>query len=127
MPLKEGKNPTFFVDAMLGNIAKKLRLMGFDSRYMANIEDDDLIKQAENDKRIIISRDKDLVGRGQKIGIQSILIKNKNEIEQLREVIDELNLKIIKINGDRARCPKCNSKTQSIIKKILKKKFQIKF
>jgi len=122
MPLKEGKEPSFFVDAMLGNIAKKLRLMGYDSRYMASIEDDELIKQAENDKRIIISRDEDLVRRGLKIGIRSILIKNKKEIDQLREIINELNLKIIKISGDSARCPKCNSKTQSIIKKNIQKK-----
>ena len=39
---EEENEPTFFVDAMLGNIAKKLRLMGFDSRYLADIEDDEI-------------------------------------------------------------------------------------
>ena len=34
------KNPSFFVDAMLGNIAKKLRLMGYDSKYEADIVDE---------------------------------------------------------------------------------------
>ncbi len=49
------KDPSFFVDAMLGNIAKKLRLMGFDSRYKPDIDDDDLINAAQKDQRIIIS------------------------------------------------------------------------
>ena len=122
MPLKEENEPIFFVDAMLGNIARKLRLMGYDSRYLADIGDDELIKLAKNDKRIIISRDEDLVRKALKYGIKSIFIKNKKEIEQFREIINKLNLKIIRINGDRARCPKCNSQTESITKKNIHKK-----
>ena len=49
MPLEEENEPTFFVDAMLGNIAKKLRLMGYDSSYFADIEDD-LMKQYQKSK-----------------------------------------------------------------------------
>ncbi len=122
MPLEEENEPTFFVDAMLGNIARKLRLMGYDSRYLADIGDDELIKLAKNDKRIIISRDEDLVRKALKYGVKSIFIKNKKEIEQFREIINKSNLKIIKINGDRARCPKCNSQTKPIIKKNIYKK-----
>ena len=122
MPLEEENEPTFFVDAMLGNIAKKLRLMGYDSRYLADIEDDELIKLAKNDKRIIISRDEDLISKALKFGIKSIFLKNKEEIEQFREIINKSNLKIIKINGDRARCPKCNSQTKPVIKENIRKK-----
>jgi len=122
MPVEEENEPTFFVDAMLGNIAKKLRLMGYDSRYLADIEDDELITLAKNDNRIIISRDEDLIRKALKYDIKSIFIKNKEEIEQFREIINQSNLKIIKINGHRARCPKCNSKTHSINKKNIQKK-----
>ncbi len=122
MPLEEENEETFFVDAMLGNIARKLRLMGYDSRYLADIGDDELIKLAKNDKRIIISRDEDLIRKAIKIGVKSIFIKNKKEIEQFREIINKLNLKIIKINGDRSRCPKCNSQTEPINKKNIYKK-----
>ena len=76
MLLREASKPTFFVDAMLGNIAKKLRLMGFDSMYSSNIEDEELIKQAKNEKRIIISRDEELIRKSLKIGINSIFLKN---------------------------------------------------
>jgi len=126
MNLEDENEPTFFVDAMLGNIAKKLRLMGYDSKYLANIEDNELIRLAKNDNRIIISRDEDLIRKAQKTGLKSILIKKEEEISQFREIINNLNLKIFKINGDRARCPKCNSKTQSIVKKDIYKKIPTK-
>jgi len=122
MLLEGEKEHKFFVDAMLGNIAKKLRLMGYDSRYLPHIEDDELIKSAKKDNRIIISRDKDLIRKAQKYAIKFIFLKNNLEIEQFREIINKLNLKIIEINGDKARCPKCNSKTKSVIKNNIHKK-----
>ena len=44
----------FLVDAMLGNMAKKLRVLGFDSEYFSNIDDSKLIEKAKNENRIII-------------------------------------------------------------------------
>jgi uncharacterized protein with PIN domain len=126
MPPEKANEPTFFVDAMLGNIAKKLRLMGYDSMYFSDINDDELIQLAKKDERIIISRDEDLIRKSQKNGIKSILVKNSTEIEQFRDIIKKSNLKIIKINGDIARCPNCNYKTQSIDKKNILQKIPIK-
>ena len=54
-------NPRFFVDAMLGNIAKKLRLLGYDTKYSSDINDNDLIESAKNEQRIIISKDNELM------------------------------------------------------------------
>jgi len=122
MLLKEENEPIFFVDAMLGNIVKKLRLMGFDSKYLADIEDDELINQAKKDHRIIISRDEDLIRKSLKLGLEAIFVKNRQEIEQFHEIIKKLNLKKFEINGDRARCPNCNSKTESVDKKNIYKK-----
>lgn len=123
---KEEIEPIFFVDAMLGNIAKKLRLMGYDSKYLADIEDDELINQAERENRIVISRDEGLIRKSLKLGLDTIFVKNKQEIEQVQEIIKKSNLKIFKINGDRVRCPNCNSKTQSVDKNNIYKKIPTK-
>ena len=112
----------FFVDAMLGNIAKKLRLLGYDSRYFSDIDDKDLISEAEKENRIIISKDKELVKRAQKIGIKSILVTKNKEIDQFCEISDHVNLKNSKIDGDNARCPKCNSLTVLVDKILIKEK-----
>lgn len=122
MLLKEKIELIFFVDAMLGNIAKKLRLMGFDVKYSSNIDDDELIRVAKNEKRIIISRDGDLIRKGLAKGIKSIFLKDQKEIEQLREIVKKLNFKKIEISGDKARCPKCNSETKLVLKKNICKK-----
>ena len=126
MPLEGTNEPIFFVDAMLGNIAKKLRLMGYDSKYFSDIDDDELMQSSKKDKRIIISKDEDLIRKSKKDGIKSIFVKNTEEIEQLRDIIKKINLKIIEINGDRARCPNCNSKTIVIDKKNILQKIPSK-
>ena len=56
----------FLVDAMLGNIARKLQLLGFDSKYSSDLDDLKLIEQAKNEQRIIISKDHDLIARAKK-------------------------------------------------------------
>jgi uncharacterized protein with PIN domain len=55
-----GQRPQFVVDAMLGNLAKKLRILGYDSMYFPSIEDAKLILIAKNKKRIILTKDEQL-------------------------------------------------------------------
>jgi len=38
------ENPKFLVDGMLGKLARKLRIFGFDTTYLSNTDDDNLIK-----------------------------------------------------------------------------------
>ena len=118
---KENKR-TFFVDAMLGNIAKKLRLLGYDSKYFSYIDDEKLINIAKKENRIIISKDENLVKKSQKFGIESIFIRKNTEIDQLCEVVRYAGLRISEINGDTARCPKCNSLTVYVDKITVKEK-----
>jgi hypothetical protein len=122
MLLKIESEPTFFVDAMLGNIARKLRLLGYDSQYFSDIDDDKLIDNAKKEKRIIISKDEELIKKARKLGIRSIYITKEEEIEQFFEIIRNTNLKRIQIDGNIARCPKCNSLTESVEKNIIKEK-----
>jgi hypothetical protein len=122
MPLKTESEPIFFVDAMLGNIARKLRLLGYDSQYFSDIDDEKLINSARKEKRIIISKDEELIKRTQKLGMRSIHITKEEEIEQFFEIINSVNLKRIQINGNTARCPKCNSLTESVDKEIIKER-----
>jgi len=122
MQVNEKIDSTFFVDAMLGNIAKKLRIMGFDCKYDSQIEDEDLIKQAKMENRVIISRDANLIKQSSKFGIESIFLEKKEEFDQLCEIFKKLNMKNVEVSGDKARCPKCNFKTESIEKILISSK-----
>ncbi len=106
----------FLVDAMLGNIAKKLRLLGFDSEYVSDIDDSKLIEKAKNENRTIISRDRNLIDRAKKNKISSVYITTENEIEQFLEILESTHLQFDEISGDSARCTKCNSPTSQINK-----------
>ena len=112
MPLKIENEPTFFVDAMLGNIARKLRLLGYDSEYFSDIDDKKLIDSAK--ERIIISKDTGLIKNAQKLGIRSVHITKEDEVEQFFEILNTVKLKRIQINGYTARCSKCRSEERRV-------------
>lgn len=113
-------NPRFFVDAMLGNIAKKLRLLGYDTKYSSDIADNDLIESAKEEQRIIVSKDNELVSKARNSNVKSILLQKSSENEQLFEIINEMNIKKLVISGDSARCPKCNFHTIPTEKDIIR-------
>ena len=112
--------PKFFVDAMLGNIARKLRLLGYDSNYSSDIDDEQLIISAKNENRTIISKDESLVRKSERLGMKPIFVTKDNEVEQFLEIARQVDLDISQINGETARCTKCNSITYSVEKISIK-------
>ena len=88
----------FVADIMLGRLARWMRLLGFDVLYPDTSDDKELLKFAG--ERIILTRDKDL---GKKKNV--LLIKSVNVNEQLKQVVNELNLKI---SRPLSRCSVCN-------------------
>ena len=112
----------FLVDAMLGNIARKLQLLGYDSEYRSDIDDLELIEKAKNEQKIIISKDRDLIARAKKQCIMSVYVTKENEIEQFLEILENIPLEFDTISGNTARCTKCNSLTSIISKSKISSK-----
>lgn len=111
------KKPIFIVDAMLGNLAKKLRLLGFDSLYSSSIEDDDLLKVAKSENRVIVTMDEELANKAKKHEIMTISITNQNEIDQFFQINEKIKLGKCIVSGNTTRCPVCNGKIKHIEKK----------
>jgi len=97
----------FIADVMVGKLAKYLRMAGYDIRYINTIDDDDLIKIARKENRIVLTRDSLLLIRKEfKNGsIKSLFIKDDNLINQLKQVKSELRLTL---KPNLIRCLKCN-------------------
>lgn len=55
--------PRFFADAHLGKLAGYLRLLGFDTRYLNQVDDSELVAMAVREGRIVLSRDRLLLMR----------------------------------------------------------------
>jgi uncharacterized protein with PIN domain len=109
----------FYVDGMLGNVAKKLRLLGYNSEYISSIDDLKLIKKSKDENRMILTKDNELHIRAKKHHASSLLITKDNEIEQILEIFSKTNLKLNDVSGDIARCTKCNSLTNPIEKSMI--------
>lgn len=97
--------PRFLVDSMLGSLARWLRIGGYDAEYRRDAEDDSLMEEASRTGRILLTRDRVLVLRAKKRGIETILVEGEGEVEQLGALAAALGLELDPSNS---RCPKCN-------------------
>lgn len=97
----------FACDAMLGRLARWLRLSGHDTYYSREAQDDELLELCKREKRTLMTRDRSLYSRALKMGIKAFLIE-KNSIDlQLAQLI-KVGIKIRKEPSE-ALCPLCGS------------------
>jgi uncharacterized protein with PIN domain len=101
---------------MLGTIAKKLRILGFDSKYSAIIDDEDLILVAKKENRIIITKDHQLANNAKKHDVLAIEISTHTEKEQMIEIAKKMGWEKFEFNVYNTRCPVCNGSLQIIEK-----------
>ena len=106
----------FLVDSMLGRLAKWLRILGYDTLYFSSLDDNDLVRMARAEGRMVLTRDREMVRRR---GIDSLLIESDNFKEQVRQVLHDLNLKQ---DSSFSRCPVCNTSLQNIAKEAVREK-----
>ncbi len=97
----------FLVDRMLGQTAKWLRLVGIDAKYAPECDDDKLLEMAEEEDRILITRDKDLKKK------ERVLMVEKAPPETIvKKVIEEYSIEVDPLS----RCSKCNHIVEEIDK-----------
>ncbi len=98
----------FVVDRMLGRLARWLRLFGYDTLEIRKQENEDelLLKLAEDEDRILVSRDRGLIRKAEKKGIVSCLIYSSDVQEQIKEMHEKLR---ISLEPEMDRCTLCNS------------------
>jgi uncharacterized protein len=104
-------SPRLIVDAMLGRLARWLRLMGYDTAYWREGSDLALIRQASAEERVIVTRDRQLAGRRH---VRAILIASESLDEQIAEVRAVLGSGAPVALAPFTRCPECNGKLQDL-------------
>ena len=95
---------------MLGKLAKKLRLLGYDTFYLSSIADNKIINIAKNEKRILLTRDRLLAQLSQKNKIRTIVISSEDEFEQFYQIKEQIGSVRFAIEGRGSRCTNCNGK-----------------
>jgi uncharacterized protein len=102
----------FVADVHLGKLARYLRMLGFDTIYRNDLEDNEIIDMSVKEKRIILTRDIPILKNGRVT--HGYFIRSVYPKEQLREVVRHFDLK----NDIKAfdRCMECNGKVQKVQK-----------
>jgi hypothetical protein len=101
-------SPSFLVDAMLGDIARKLRIFGYDTLYMKDTSDNSILEIALREKRILLTRDKELFRRVVKTGIEGVLLEQYNEIDNIAYTLSKYGIPCLSFDTGIARCSRCN-------------------
>jgi hypothetical protein len=100
-PLREIR---FVLDVHLGRLADYLRMLGFDTLYRNDFEDDELAQISSEQHRILLTRDRGLLKRS--IVTHGYCLRTTNPRRQLAEVIARFDL-TARARPFR-RCIRCN-------------------
>jgi len=118
--------PRFIVDAMLGDLARWLRMLGYDTKYNKDYEDWQLIKIAMDEDRILLTRDIGLFRRANmtfkkegKDNLRAFYLEWGDIEDVLANLAILLRRKLnidlrLDIDPKDTRCPICNSQLRHI-------------
>jgi len=107
----------FIADAMLGKLARWLRLMGYSVDYSMDQGDDELLTRAK--ERTLLTRDRALYGRAKSEGLSAILISEGGIKGQLMQLKEDVEL-VLRDTPELARCPMCNGRLEGMEKEKIK-------
>ncbi len=84
------RRPRFLADAHLGALARRLRLLGFDTLWYNDLGDAALARLAANEQRILLTRDRQLLMR--QVVTHGCYLRADSTPAQLAELIQRLQL-----------------------------------
>jgi uncharacterized protein with PIN domain len=102
------KAPSFIADSMLGSVARKLRIFGFDTLYIAHAHDDEILKTGIEQGRVILTADKELFKRVVKTGVRGVLVSGAGDLEDLVHILSKNGITSVGLKGIGSRCSMCN-------------------
>ena len=109
------QQPRFVVDVNVGRLATWLRVMGYDTLFPQEKGDNELVRLALREGRVLVTRDSDFaVRRAVRLGqMRVVQIVDDDLLGQLRQLVRELGLKP---GGGFSRCVRCNEPLRAVAK-----------
>lgn len=100
----------FVADVHLGTLARRLRLLGFDTWYRTHAEDGRLARVSATQGRVLLSRDRGLLSRRRVR--HGALIRHDDPTDQLDQVLARFDL--VDAVREGTRCPRCNGSLRPV-------------
>jgi uncharacterized protein with PIN domain len=101
-PTNDSPQLRLLADAMLGRLTRWLRILGYDTVYAPDTDDNELLRIARAQDRVLLTADHKLAARR---GARTLLIEAQGLADQLRQVRTALGPSP---GGEFSRCVACN-------------------
>lgn len=111
----------FVVDGMLGKLTRWLRMMGHDALYLNDAKDRDLVANAIQEKRILLTSDVALWRYAIVHGAEAFLVKGSTEAERLASLANRFKFEL-SVDTTESRCPACGFELKATPKEKVKSK-----
>jgi uncharacterized protein with PIN domain len=116
-PLHE---PKFVLDVHLGRLVAYLRVLGFDTLFPENYDDENLARISAEERRILLTRDTGLLKR--KVVTHGYYVRTTNPRKQVIEVARRFDL-YAQIQPF-VRCARCNGLLEIVDKEVVRDQLQ---
>jgi uncharacterized protein with PIN domain len=99
--------PRFIIDVNVGRLAKWLRIMGYDTLFPEETSDNELVRIALRENRVLVTRDAGFAQRrAARLGQMKVVqIKADDLRHQLQQLVRDLDLNL---DNGFSRCVLCN-------------------
>jgi uncharacterized protein with PIN domain len=105
--------PKFIADAMLGSLARKLRVFGFDTEYYSGNSDLGLVALARRRGRLVLTSDRLLAALAESKGATSVLILGRTDGQRLQEIAMKTADLRVGLEPGPSRCAVCNGELRA--------------
>jgi uncharacterized protein with PIN domain len=106
----------FVADAMVGTLAKWLRILGYDTCFDPDKDDHQLVRLARAEDRVLLTRDRELARRP---GLNAVFVTSENLEVQIGQVLTELSLEPAR---SFSRCPVCNEQLAEVDREAVRER-----
>lgn len=105
----------FILDVHLGKLSRYLRMLGFDTLYDNQFSDEEIMRIAREEKRIILTCDLEILKNN--AVTHGYYLKSQHPREQIKEVIQRFDLTAHM--QPFSRCMDCNGKLENVEKQVI--------
>jgi len=102
--------PRLLLDVHLGALARRLRLLGVDTAYRNDADDDELVERAGREDRLLLTQDRGLLRR--RALRRAAYVRGRRPDDQLADVLDRFRPPL----APYTRCTACGGKVQPVPK-----------
>ncbi|MBB4935034.1 hypothetical protein F4561_005928 [Lipingzhangella halophila] len=102
--------PRFVLDVHLGALARRLRMVGVDTAYGNDLDDDELVEWANAEQRVLLTQDRRLLHR--RVLVAGAFVHGHDPDDQVLDVLERFAPPLEPMS----RCTACNGTLESVDK-----------